>query len=107
MVGRLDCRAALMMVVTSASVSTGVASIAMKVLWRSVDRHLGIRAAGVEGMHEVSMIRLLSESVDISRPRVGWVPLTGSVIVTDGPNGFGVNSKSKGVDTVVKTAGAL
>ena len=32
--------------------------------------------------------------------------MIGIVIVIEGPNGFGVNSKSVGVDTVVKTAGA-
>ena len=36
---------------------------------------------------------------------MGWVPLSGIVMVIDGPNGFEVSSKSDGVDTVVKTAG--
>ena len=70
-----------------------------------MDRQRGIRAAGVDGMHELRMIRWLSELVVRSRPRVGWVPLIGIVMVIDGPNGFEVSSKSDGVDTVVKTAG--
>ena len=38
-------------------VSLGVPSIAMKMLWRSVERHRGMRAAGVEGTHDCRRMR--------------------------------------------------
>ena len=61
----------VMMVVISDIVSTGVPSIAIMMLLRSVDRQRGMRAAGVDATHHCRVMRSLAVSCTRSRPRVG------------------------------------
>ena len=48
----VEARDEAMMVVIAAMVSTGVSSMAMMIPLRNVDRQRGIRAAGVDAVHD-------------------------------------------------------
>ena len=60
--GFLEMRAAEMAEATSVIVLTGLPSMAISVLVRSVDFQRGIRCAGVDGKHDLKVIRLVSLS---------------------------------------------
>ena len=55
-----------------------------------------MRAAGLEGIHDRSTIRVVSVLASRSKPRVGCMPLTLIVMEVEGPNGLVDRWKSSG-----------
>jgi len=70
--------------------------MAMTRLDLRVDHQRGIRLAGVNWIHEQSVIREVSLSCISSNPIVGRSPLVPTKISIDGPNGLDVSSSSIG-----------
>ena len=69
-----DCLVLLevaMMEMMSSRTSTGFSSMAMMMLLRNWERQHGIRAAGVEGVHDRRRRRFESGSIAMTRPSVG------------------------------------
>ena len=75
------------------------------ILSRRVDRHRGLRAAGVDGKHDFRRILLLSELVSRSRPRVGWSSLLLMTMSKAAPKGLDDSSESTGFEIVECTTG--
>ena len=71
--------------------------MAMTMLDLRIERERGIRFAGIEGMHERSVMCVALSSWMRSIPIVGWPPLVPITTSIDGPNGLDVSSSSIGV----------
>ena len=80
--------------------------MAIIILSRRVDRHQGMRAAGIDGKHDFRRVLFLSELVSKSRPRVGWSPLLLMTTSKAAPKGLDDNSKSTGFEIVECTTGS-
>jgi len=101
-----DDRRLAILVDTSVRVITGMWSIARMILCLSMERQWGIRAAGVDTMHDLRMMRLLSACHSKERSSGGWVPFIGSDISTEWPKGLDKRVSSSGFgEDVASTAG--
>ena len=77
------------------------------ILSHSVDPQGGMHAAGVEGKHNLSWIRLLSMCWRRVSPRVGWSPLVAIHISRDVPKRFDDRLKGTGLEAVDWTMGSM
>jgi len=100
-----NCRVAIIED-TLVRLSTEMWLIVTRIFFRSIERQRGIQTTGVDAMHDIRMMRILSVWYSRARPSVGCVPLVGIDTSSECPNGLEERVNSSGLgEEVASTVG--